>query len=105
MRPTNKAHLVFVTLLLVLGWAQVSRAEVDEVNISKGFGIDFLPLLVMENDHLIERHAKAAGLGDVKVHWRTIDGGNNINDAMLSGSLNFASIGVPGFLTLWAKTH
>ena len=26
-----------------------------------------------------------------------------INDAMLSGALDIAGIGVPGFLTLWAK--
>src|SRR5207249_21662 len=32
-----------------------------------------------------------------------LDGGNVINDAMLSGALDVASIGVAGFLTLWAK--
>ena len=32
-----------------------------------------------------------------------LDGGNVINDAMLSGALDIASSGVPGFLTLWAK--
>jgi NitT/TauT family transport system substrate-binding protein len=34
-----------------------------------------------------------------------IDGGNVINDAMLSGALDMAAIGVPGFLTLWDKAR
>src|SRR5207247_3456180 len=32
-----------------------------------------------------------------------LDGCNVINDAMLSGALDIASIGVAGFLTVWAK--
>jgi NitT/TauT family transport system substrate-binding protein len=39
------------------------------------------------------------------VSYRVIDGGNVINDAMLSGALDIASIGVPGFLTLWDKAR
>jgi NitT/TauT family transport system substrate-binding protein len=42
-------------------------------------------------------------LGDIKATYRVLDGGNVINDAMLSGALDIASIGVAGFLTLWAK--
>ena len=79
------------------------RAEASAVRISYGFGILYLPLMVMDREHLLEKHAKAAGLPDVKVEWKTFDGGNVINDAMLSGALDIAGIGVPGFLTLWAK--
>ena len=85
--------------------AAAAHAEVNELRISRGFGIDFLPLIVMEHDHLIEKQAKAAGIDHLKVTWRTIDGGNNINDAMLSGALDFAAIGVPGFALLWSKTQ
>ncbi|MGI0133651.1 MAG: ABC transporter substrate-binding protein, partial [Candidatus Micrarchaeaceae archaeon] len=80
-------------------------AETQNVRISKGFGIAYLPFMVMEHDHLIKKHAKTIGLGDIKVTWATIDGGNNINDAMLSGALDFASIGIPAFVTLWSKTQ
>src|SRR5437667_8391080 len=59
--------------------------------------------MVMDREQLIEKRAKAAGLGDVKVEWKTFDGGNVINDAMLAGALDVAGIGIPGFLTLWAK--
>ncbi len=80
-----------------------ARAEASVVRISYGFGILYLPLMVMDREHLLEKHAKAAGLPDVNVEWKTFDGGNVINDAMLSGALDIAGIGVPGFLTLWAK--
>src|SRR5438045_8705369 len=52
---------------------------------------------------MAEEHARAVGLGEVRDDYKVLDGGNVINDAMLSGALDIASIGVPGFLTLWAK--
>jgi NitT/TauT family transport system substrate-binding protein len=83
--------------------APAARAEVSEVRISKGFGILYLPLIVMQDQKLLEKEAAKAGLGDVKVSWLTFDGGNIINDAMLAGTLDIAGIGAPGFITLWAK--
>src|SRR5438874_11495832 len=94
--------LLLSLFLLGLGAA---HAETNELRISKGFGMHYLPLYVMEHERLIEKHAAAAGLGDVKVNWSTIDGGNVINDAMLAGALDVASIGVPGFLNLWDKAR
>jgi NitT/TauT family transport system substrate-binding protein len=80
-----------------------ARAEVSAMRISRGFGVLYLSLMVMESEKLVEKHAKAAGLGDVMASYVILDGGNVINDAMLSGALDVASIGVAGFLTLWAK--
>ena len=79
------------------------RAEVSEVRISKGYGILYLPLIVMEDQKLLEKQAAKAGLGALKVNWLMLDGGNVINDAMMAGSLDFAGTGAPGFITLWAK--
>src|SRR5262245_5727376 len=90
-------------MLGVLGAAGDVHAETNEVRISKGYGMHYLPLYVMEAEKLLEKHAAAAGLGDVKVSWPVFDGGNIINDAMLAGALDIAAIGVPGFLTLWDK--
>ena len=90
---------------LALGAAFITpaRAEVSEVRISKGFGILYLPLIVMQDQQFLEKRAKAAGLGDIKVSWLMLDGGNVINDAMMAGTLDFAGTGAPGFVTLWAK--
>jgi NitT/TauT family transport system substrate-binding protein len=79
------------------------RAEVGEVRISKGYGILYLPLIVMEDRKLFEKKAAEAGLGNIHVTWYLFDGGNVINDAMLAGTLDIAGTGAPGFLTLWSK--
>jgi NitT/TauT family transport system substrate-binding protein len=84
-------------------FGQPAHAEQNELRISRGFGIHYLPMYLMQSLKLVEKHAAAAGLGDVKVTYRTIDGGNVINDAMLAGALDIASAGAPGFLTLWDK--
>jgi NitT/TauT family transport system substrate-binding protein len=83
--------------------ALAAHAEVGEVRISKGYGILYLPLIVMEDRKLLEKKAAESGLGEVKVTWYLFDGGNIINDAMLAGTLDIAGTGAPGFLTLWSK--
>jgi NitT/TauT family transport system substrate-binding protein len=97
------ARLALLTVLLALAAPAPGRAEVHELRISRGYGIHFLPMFVMEQQKLLEKHAAAAGLGAVTVSWHAIDGGNQINDAMLSGALDIATLGVPGFLVLWDK--
>ena len=88
---------------LALAMSHAASGEVAEVRISHGYGVLYLPLMVMASEKLVEKHAAAAGLPSVKASYVVLDGGNVINDAMLSGALDIASSGVPGFLTLWAK--
>jgi len=90
-------------LAALLGASSASQAEVKEVRISKGYGILYLPLIVMEDQKLLEKQAEKAGIGPLKVNWLMLDGGNVINDAMMAGSLDIAGTGAPGFITLWAK--
>ena len=80
-----------------------ARAEMTEINVAEQYGIGYLPLMLMEEQKLIEKHAKVAGV-DVKVGWAKFAGGNVMNDALLSGSLQFASGGVGPLVTLWART-
>jgi NitT/TauT family transport system substrate-binding protein len=80
------------------------RAEVSEVSVAQQYGVSFLPLMWMEHNKLIEKHAKLQGLGDIKVNWAKLAGPAAMNDALLSGSLNFSSVGAPSLITLWGKT-
>jgi NitT/TauT family transport system substrate-binding protein len=80
------------------------RAEMAEINVAQQYGISYLPLMLMEEQKLIEKHAKAAGV-DVKVGWAKFAGGNVMNDALLSGSLHIASGGVGPLVTLWGRTR
>lgn len=89
----------------MLSLPQLVSAETSTVRISHGYGILYLPLMVMQDQKLLEKQAKTAGLGEVKVTWLDIDGGNVINDAMLAGSLDIAGTGAPGFISLWSKAH
>ena len=97
---TFRAAASAILLLLPL----LARAEKSEITISKEFGIGYLPYLIMEHEKLIEKHAKASGLGDVKVNWKTFGGSGFTQSAMLSGDLQFGSSGVPWFLLLWDRT-
>jgi NitT/TauT family transport system substrate-binding protein len=77
-----------------------------EVRIPLGAGgVGFLPLLVMREHKLVEKHAAAAGLADVTVRWIELGGPAVMNDALLSGSVDFIAAGPPAFITLWDKTR
>jgi NitT/TauT family transport system substrate-binding protein len=81
-----------------------ARAETDRVRVSHGYSIGYLPLMVMKDQSLLEKHAAKLGLGTLQVEWQVLDGGNNINDAMLAGALDIAGIGIPGYLVLRDRT-
>jgi len=87
-----------------IGFAAQAQAEVPEIRLAQQFSIGYLQLNVMEHQKLIEKHAKLLGIPEVKVSWLKFNGPAAINDALLSGTLDIASGGVPGLLTLWAKT-
>jgi NitT/TauT family transport system substrate-binding protein len=78
-------------------------AEATEVRVSRGYSVLYLPQMMMQKHQLIEKQIQTLGLGDTKVVWRVLDGGNVINDAILAGALDIAAVGTPGFLILWSK--
>lgn len=55
------ALLVFGYVVLC-GAAGGASAEVDEVKIARQYGIGYLPMMIMEQDRLIEKHARVLGL-------------------------------------------
>lgn len=68
-------------------------------------GVGFLPLLMMREHGLIEQHAAAAGLDGLTVEWLDLGGPSVMNDALISGSVDFIIAGPPGFITLWDRTR
>jgi NitT/TauT family transport system substrate-binding protein len=100
-----KSILSYTAGAILLTTAVASRAEVGELKIAEQYGISYLPLMVMEDQKLVEKYAKEAGIGDLKVTWSKFAGGNVMNDALLSDSLHFAAGGVAPMVTLWAKTR
>jgi NitT/TauT family transport system substrate-binding protein len=82
-----------------------AAAETNQIRASKQYGLSYLPLMIMEDQKLVEKHAAALGLKDITVSWVTLGGPNAMNDALLSGSLDFGAGGVPNLVTLWSKTR
>jgi NitT/TauT family transport system substrate-binding protein len=103
MKRASTKHLM--GLLLGLCLAINARAETQELRVAKQYGLGYLQMMVMEDQKLVEKHAKAAGLGDIKVSWSTFRSSDVMNDALLSGNLDFASLGTNGLATIWAKTR
>ncbi len=93
-----------IGLAAVILAATVAHAETNEVRITKQPGLLYLPMILMEAGGLIEKHAKAAGLGDVKTTWVTFNSGGAATDALLSGNVDFVTSGASNMLLLWDRT-
>ena len=79
--------------------------EAKEIRIAKQFGISYLPITVMEERKLLEKHLQAAGLGAIKVGWPQINAGAPMNDSLIGGNIEYASGGVGPLLTIWDRTR
>ena len=97
--------LATTVVAITLAHTLPARAEVTELKVARQYGISYLPMMIMEDQKLIEKAAAASGIANLQVTWAQFAGGNVMNDALLSGSLDFASGGVAPFVTLWAKTR
>jgi NitT/TauT family transport system substrate-binding protein len=90
----------------VAGCGGGGGSAVTQLRIPLGAGgVGFLPLLVMKERGLIEKHAAAAGIAGVTVRWIDLGGPAVMNDALLSGSVDFIAAGPPAFITLWDRTR
>lgn len=106
-KPVRAAIGAFLLLAGFVGLtiAGPAHAEVQELRVARQLGLGYLQLYVTEDQKLIEKHAKAAGLGDIKVTYLPLGNPSTINDAILSGSADVAGTGVPPFILLWDKTR
>lgn len=82
-----------------------AHAEVREVRIAQQFSLGYLQFDVLRHEHLLEKHAAALGIADLKVTFATFNGADVMNEALLANGLDVVSGGVPGLITFWAKTH
>ena len=94
---------LFVALAVSLV-ATPAFAEQGELRIAKQYGLGYLQMILMEDQKIVEKHAKAAGMPDLKVTWATFRSSDVMNDALLSASVDFVCLGIPGIATIWAKT-
>jgi NitT/TauT family transport system substrate-binding protein len=91
-------------IAVALAFSAVAQAETSELRITKQPSIIYLPLVVMEQNKLVEKYAKAQGVGDLKVQWITFNSGGAATDALLSGSVDLVTSGVSNLLLLWERS-
>ena len=96
-------RVLAVAALVMLWHGPAGAAEVDRVRVGRGPGFSFLNLYVLEHEKLLEKQARAAGLGELRLEMQELTGGAVMNDALLSGNMEIANGGVPPFLILWAR--
>ncbi len=82
-----------------------AQAEAATLRVAQQFGVAYMQFMVMEDQKMIEKHAKAAGLGDIAVEFNQFRSSDVMNDALLSGSVDFVSLGIPGIIVIWSKTR
>ena len=85
-------------------WSPGAEAQVKTVRLAKQFGISYLPLTIMEDKKLLEEQAQKLGV-EVKTEWLQLSAGSPMNEALISGNLDFASGGVGPLLTIWSRTR
>ena len=81
-----------------------AMAQVSSIRLGKQYGLPFLPQMVMEKLALIEKHAAGQGLPGLKTEWITMSGPGPLNDALLSGGIEFVNVAPPALITLWEKS-
>jgi NitT/TauT family transport system substrate-binding protein len=101
----NRLSSAFAAGLFALGaFAPTTSMAEGVIRIAEQYGIAYLPLHVIRDQKLIEKHGKAEGL-DIAVEWAKFGGGAAVNDALLSGSVDIATAGVGPVLTIWDRTR
>ncbi|MBV8840390.1 MAG: ABC transporter substrate-binding protein [Alphaproteobacteria bacterium] len=91
--------------VMLAALATPAAAEVNELKIGKQYGLPYIQFVIMEDQKLIEKHAKLQGLGDIKVDWATLGGPAQINDGIISGAIDVGAVGLPNLITMWEKTR
>jgi NitT/TauT family transport system substrate-binding protein len=106
MSPASRmlAGFAAVAVALVAGPRHVA-AETSEFRITRQPSILYLQEVLMEEKKLIEKHAAALGVKDLKVSWVNITSGGVATEALLSGSVDVVTSGVSNMLLLWDRTQ
>ncbi len=104
MHRSSKVFMAIAAAITMAITTTKVHAEAHEVSLAKQYGDSYLPMMVMEHDHLIEAQAKKAGVGDVSVHWVSVSGGGAANSALLSGAIDFVSGGIGPMLQIWSAS-
>ena len=99
-----KAALNTLAFAALAATGQAAMAEPTEITVVHQNGIGYLPIYVMADQRLIEKHAERLGVHGLKANFKNLGAPGPIRDAMLAGQAQFGAMGVPGAILLADKT-
>ena len=82
-----------------------AAAETGEIRLGLQYGLIYLPVQIAADEGFVDKRARALGLGPMKVTVQRFSGSTAVNEALLSDSIDFGALGLPGLLIIWEKTH
>jgi NitT/TauT family transport system substrate-binding protein len=100
-------HMAYAAgaLLLSFGLAASALAEVEKVLISYQPGLSYMPVILAGANKLIQKHAAAAGVGNLTVDWVLLASGGASVEALISGNLDVVTTGATNLLAAWDRTQ
>ena len=102
MKPV-RLLLCALAAVAALGAGRPAAAETPTVVLARLPGLPHLPMMIMQQQHLVEQHLAQEGLSSTKVTWLTMNGAAQ-TDALISGQVNITSAGVTNLAVIWAAT-
>ncbi|MBV8889383.1 MAG: ABC transporter substrate-binding protein [Alphaproteobacteria bacterium] len=84
--------------------APAGQAANAEIRLARQYGLARLPLMIVEHERLIQKHAEAAGLTDVAVDWVAPEDGTSAIEQVLSGKVDIVAPDLTGLATMWDRS-
>jgi NitT/TauT family transport system substrate-binding protein len=103
-RSPRACALAACAAFAVAAFASPAPVAAQEIRFAEQFGLLYLPLQVVIDQKLVEKHAAKAGLKGVTGKMIKLSGGAAVNQALISGNVEFACGGVGPLLTVWDRT-
>lgn len=94
-----------LAMLGAMSLGESALAEKGEIGITRQPSIIYMPSHIIEARRLIEKHADALGVPNLKVNWISFQGGGAATDALLAGNVDVVNTGVGNMLLLWDRTR
>ncbi|MGH7066901.1 MAG: ABC transporter substrate-binding protein [Acetobacteraceae bacterium] len=91
-----------IALAIAIGGAPPASALT--LKLAGEYGISYLPLTVMQTQHLLQKLGQQQGL-EITTKWLQFTGGAAMDEALIAGDLNIAVGGVAPMVLLWARTR
>lgn len=98
-----KLNKIIATALLAS--SGMAMANEGTIGVAYQNGLTYFPIMLMEANKSYEAHAAKLGIKDPKANYSKMSGPGAVNDALLTRSVQFASVGAPSLNLLYDKTN